>query len=98
MDTPIAHVSDTAFWVATFRADENERPDALFKDPFAARLVEGRGREIASKMENAAQVGWSVVMRTTIIDDFLRRLLADGVDLVLNLGAGLDTRPYRLEL
>src|SRR6185312_6458963 len=33
-----------------------------------------------------------------IIDDFIRQAIADGCDTVLNLGAGLDTRPYRLEL
>jgi O-methyltransferase involved in polyketide biosynthesis len=31
--TPIAHVSDTAFWVASYRAAESARPDALFHDP-----------------------------------------------------------------
>ena len=98
MDTPIGNVSDTAFWVATFRANEDERPDALFRDPFAARLVEGRGREIAARMDNGEQVGWSVVLRTRIIDDFLIEAIANGADLVLNLGAGLDTRPYRLAL
>jgi len=35
-DTPIAHVTDTAFWVATYRANESARPDALFRDPLAA--------------------------------------------------------------
>ena len=43
-------------------------------------------------------IGWSVVIRTLIIDDFIRRAIARGVDTVLSLGAGLDTRPYRLEL
>ncbi|MBK6674996.1 MAG: class I SAM-dependent methyltransferase [Proteobacteria bacterium] len=33
-----------------------------------------------------------------MIDDYLREAVANGVDAVLNLGAGLDTRPYRLEL
>jgi methyltransferase (TIGR00027 family) len=37
-------------------------------------------------------------MRTLIIDDFVREAIAGGCDTVLNLGAGLDTRPYRLEL
>ena len=35
---PIQHVSDTAFWVAAHRATETERPDALFKDPYARLL------------------------------------------------------------
>ncbi|MGD0484992.1 MAG: hypothetical protein ABSB58_10150, partial [Gemmatimonadales bacterium] len=36
---PIEHVSDTARWVAVHRAMESERPDALFRDPFARRLA-----------------------------------------------------------
>jgi len=97
-ETPIAHVTDTAFWVATYRANESARPDALFRDPLAARLVEERGRDIAERIAGGEQVAWVVVLRTLIIDDFIRQAIADGCDAVLNLGAGLDTRPYRLEL
>ena len=38
------------------------------------------------------------MIRTRIIDDFIQVAIAEGVDTVLNLGAGLDTRPYRMEL
>src|SRR5262249_5100719 len=41
---------------------------------------------------------WSVVIRTVIIDDYIRQAIAAGVDTILNLGAGLDTRPYRIDL
>lgn len=34
----IRNVSDTARWVAVFRAMESERPDAVFRDPLARRL------------------------------------------------------------
>src|SRR5262249_54848775 len=78
--------------------DEGARPDALFQDPLAARLVEGRGRAIASSMRSAAVTAWVVAIRTCIIDEFVKQAVADGYDLVLNLGAGLDTRPYRMEL
>lgn len=95
---PIESVADTAFWVATYRANEGERPDALFHDPLAARLVEGRGRAIAAQIPGSAYTAWSVVLRTCIIDDYVRAAIADGCDTVVNLGAGLDTRPYRMEL
>jgi methyltransferase (TIGR00027 family) len=39
-----------------------------------------------------------VVIRTVIIDDYIRQAIAAGVDTILNLGAGLDTRPYRIDL
>jgi methyltransferase (TIGR00027 family) len=94
----IESVADTAFWVATYRADEGKRPDALFSDPLAERLVEGRGREITRAMTNDAMTAWTVVVRTRIIDDFVTKAVADGFDTVLNLGAGLDTRPYRMDL
>jgi methyltransferase (TIGR00027 family) len=38
------------------------------------------------------------VIRSVIIDDYIRQAVAAGVDTILNLGAGLDTRPYRIEL
>jgi methyltransferase (TIGR00027 family) len=97
-ETPIAHVADTAFWVATYRAAESARPDALFHDPLAGRLADARGRDIASKIADGPQIAWVVVIRTCIIDDYVREAIARGCDTVLNLGAGLDTRPYRLDL
>jgi methyltransferase (TIGR00027 family) len=38
------------------------------------------------------------VARTCVFDQTIQRAVADGADAVLNLAAGLDTRPYRLEL
>ena len=94
----IRDVSDTAFWVAHHRAVENERSDALFRDPFAALLAGEHGEEIADSMPNSKVTGWVIVMRTCIIDEFIRSAVAEGIDTIVNLGAGLDTRPYRMEL
>jgi methyltransferase (TIGR00027 family) len=98
-DSTIHHVSDTALWVAHYRALETERPDALFKDPFAKILVGDRGRAIAENMKTESDhTQWSVIIRTTIIDSYLLHLVNhEGVDTVINLGAGLDTRPYRMQ-
>jgi methyltransferase (TIGR00027 family) len=98
METPIADVADTAFWIAEMRARESARPDALFSDPLAARLAGERGAVIAQSIPWNDYVAWSVALRTVIIDDFVRQSVATGTDTVLNLGAGLDTRPYRLDL
>lgn len=95
----IGHVSDTALWVAHYRAVEGSRPDALFQDPLAGRLAGERGRRIAAGMGATSRyTAWTLAIRTRVIDGFIRDLVAAGVDTVLNLGAGLDTRPYRLEL
>jgi methyltransferase (TIGR00027 family) len=98
-DAKIRHVSDTALWVAFYRALESERPDALFKDELARLLVGERGQAIARAMKaSSPYTRWSVIIRTVVIDRFIQRLAADGVELVLNLGAGMDTRPYRLNV
>ena len=94
----ISHVSDTALWVAALRAREQERPDAAFQDPLADLLAGIRGRKIAASMPRSALVAWAVVVRTAAIDQLIREALALGIDSVLNLGAGQDTRPYRLNL
>lgn len=94
----IENVSDTALWVAVYRAEENERKDAIFRDPYAERLSGERGRAIAARMSGGPYVRWNVVMRTIIIDDLIRQLVAEGADVVVNLGTGLDTRPYRMNL
>jgi methyltransferase (TIGR00027 family) len=93
----VENVSDTAFWVAHYRARESARPDALFHDPLAARLAGAHGDAIARAIPGGVMTGWVISIRTCIIDDFLREAIGQGVDLVLNLGAGLDTRPYRLD-
>jgi methyltransferase (TIGR00027 family) len=98
VDASIKDVSDTALWVATYRAIETERTDALFRDPLAAPLVGERGRRIVEHMKSGRPVQWVVVIRTCIIDDFITAAIAEGVDTVVNLGAGLDTRPYRMDL
>ena len=97
-DSLIRDVSDTAYWIAHHRAVESERTDALFRDEFAARLAGERGAQIASSMPVARMTGWMVVLRTRLIDEFILSAIGEGVDTVLNLGAGLDTRPYRMDL
>jgi methyltransferase (TIGR00027 family) len=94
----ISNVSDTALWVATFRGNEGERADAAFHDPLAAMLAGSRGRKIAASMPRSAVAAWAMVVRTSAIDALIGEALKMGIDAVVNLGAGLDTRPYRLPL
>jgi methyltransferase (TIGR00027 family) len=98
MTQTIQHVSDTAFMVAGFRAAESECPRPLFRDPLAAKLVGDHGEKILATIPRHFVGAWSVVIRTVIIDDYIRQAIAAGVDTILNLGAGLDTRPYRIDL
>ncbi len=97
--TPITHVSDTARWVAIYRAMESERPDALFRDPYARRLAGPRGEEIVRAMPRGRAMAWPMIVRTAVMDEIIvRAVQRDGVHTVVNLAAGLDTRPYRLPI
>lgn len=76
---------------------ESERPDALFRDPFARRLAGPRGEEIVRAMPRGRAMAWPMVVRTAVMDEIIVRAVErDGVHTVVNLAAGLDTRPYRL--
>jgi methyltransferase (TIGR00027 family) len=92
-------ISDTARWVAMYRARETERPDALFRDPFARRLAGERGEQLLALLARAGEgQSWPFVTRTVVIDRFIEERVRQGADLVLNLAAGLDARPYRMAL
>ena len=93
---PIRHISDTALWVAVYRARESERADALFHDPYARRLAGERGMQIAAALPFAERHSWSYVARTWLVDQVIER--GQGTDMVINLAAGLDARPYRMRL
>jgi methyltransferase (TIGR00027 family) len=95
---PIRHISDTALWVAVYRAREDERRDAVFRDPFASRLAGERGAQIAAEMPFAERHAWSYIARTWLVDRAIERQLQQGADMVVNLAAGLDARPYRMQL
>jgi methyltransferase (TIGR00027 family) len=94
----IRNISDTARWVATYRAHENKRPDALFRDRFASRLADERGERIAAATPNLAGGDWPFIVRTYLFDRLIEDEVQRGADAVLNLAAGLDARPYRMNL
>jgi methyltransferase (TIGR00027 family) len=95
----INHVSDTARWVAVYRAMETERPDAIFRDPYARRLAGAKGEEIVRTMKGGASAAWSMIVRTAVFDELiLAEIARSNIDCVLNLAAGLDARPFRLAL
>src|SRR5205085_2931464 len=94
----VRNVSDTARWAAYFRAEETKRPDAIFRDPFAQRLCGQHGVDIANTLPDGNKHAWAWVTRTYLFDHFITHELQQGTDLVLNLSAGLDARPFRMNL
>jgi methyltransferase (TIGR00027 family) len=94
----IRNISDTARWVASYRAAEMARPDAVFRDPFAEKLAGERGKQIAAAMPYQEKNSWPFVARTFLFDAVITEQIHAGVDTVINLAAGLDARPYRMAL
>src|SRR3981081_1854024 len=92
-------ISDTARWIAYMRAVESERPDALFRDIYSRRLAGAAGEAIAHDLGSIAMISSSIAVRTAVLDRLLvERGNVEEVDLVLSIGAGFDTRPWRLGL
>ncbi|HVV25008.1 MAG TPA: SAM-dependent methyltransferase [Pseudonocardiaceae bacterium] len=82
----------SALWIAAARARESARPDRLFDDPWADRLAGDTGRaRLAAQPENRF-----LPVRTRFFDDVVTS--ADWATQLVLLGAGMDTRAYRLPL
>ena len=94
----IRNISDTALLSAVYRARESERADPLFRDPFARRLAGERGEEMARSLVFSEKNSWSWFARTYVFDQMISEQIAAGCDMIVNLAAGLDARPYRLTL
>ena len=73
MSEKLHNVSDTALWVAHYRGQESERPDALFQDPFASALAGERGKKIANKLGYPEFMEWMMAVRTVSIDDLIQK-------------------------
>jgi methyltransferase (TIGR00027 family) len=105
-------VSQTAEVMALFRALETlESPrNRLFADPYATRFLRPAGhlllllarlQPIRRRILHIIDRKWpgartSAVARTRLVDDLLRHVLNNGARQVLILGAGFDTRAYRI--
>ena len=104
--------SRTAQYMALFRAVETAEPSGrrLFEDVLSVPLLSGKLKALAmlARMPLIGRAvtwfldaGWprtrsSGVLRTKAIDDFVRQSLQEGVGQFLLLGAGFDSRPYRI--
>lgn len=98
------HVSETALMVAAARAMETARPDGIIQDVFAAELAGDRGMALARGVPGLDWVMFGIAIRCRFVDELLLRALTmardrgHAISTVVALGAGLDARPWRLDL
>jgi O-methyltransferase involved in polyketide biosynthesis len=71
-------ISDTALWVAIYRAQESERPRPLFRDPLARRLAGRRGEELVRSIRHGQRHAWAMVIRTHAFDQLVLDRVARG--------------------
>ncbi len=76
----VRNISETAL-------AETERPDAVFRDPFARRFAGERGDQIAKSMPFSKRATWAWITRTYASDEFIKQQVGDGIDMVVNLAA-----------
>ncbi|MFE3443227.1 SAM-dependent methyltransferase [Nocardia sp. NPDC059180] len=100
---PTAGVAMTAIGVALIRVQESRRPDRLYDDPLAEVFVEAARPSFDdnrwARFEALADQffeGRSVAVK--LVDDHVLEAVAAGCEQIVLLGAGLDTRAFRLEL
>jgi methyltransferase (TIGR00027 family) len=91
-------VAQTALWTAAARARESARQDRLFDDPLATVLAGTAGADLLAHFDTAHSAPDGnpfLPIRTRWFDDFLTGGARAGQQ-VVGLGAGLDTRAFRL--
>jgi len=100
--------NDSAMMIAYERALESSRSDALFQDPLADALAGSKGKTLSDSFGAGCTIfelpdwtdfhkTWTAV-RTKFIDDHISNFASTGsFQQLVNLGAGMDTRAYRLE-
>ncbi len=91
-------ISNTAFYCCGVRMLDAEHPRSLCNDHFAKRFMDERGMQIFEPFKSEILPNISNTVRCHIIDEFIRSQLIENADsLVISVGAGFDTRPYRLK-
>lgn len=105
LQIPYKDVGQSAIFVAWTRRAESRRPDALFRDPFAAAMLDILAKAPAlesvagavQRMEDAQQkFPEYFAVRTRFFDDRIEGALRTGARQVVSLGSGFDGRPLRL--
>lgn len=77
--------------------EDAERSNPICGDTYAKVFMDEQGLQIYDFFKTEATTNLSIIARHRIIDDLLRQTLAaDPNQLVLTIGAGFDSRPYRL--
>ena len=90
-------VSDTAFLTCGARAEDAATAKPICGDSYASLFMTEHGKQVFGKFKDDKRPLASLVARHRAIDDLLRARIAANADTsVVIIGAGFDTRAFRL--
>lgn len=90
-------ISDLAFYCCGVRMQDAARDHPICGDAYAKLFMPGYGQRIYDQFKDEAACNASIIVRHRIIDDLVRQMLLERPDLrIVTVGAGFDSRPYRL--
>ncbi len=91
-------ISNTAFYCCGVRMEDAERPFSMCSDTYAKRFMDARGRQIFEPFRSEKMPNISNIARCRIIDELLTDAIRTHAEVrIISVGAGFDTRPYRLQ-
>ncbi|MDY0362249.1 MAG: class I SAM-dependent methyltransferase [Desulforegulaceae bacterium] len=80
-----------------FRAVESQKKDAIFVDEKAAEIIKNIDYDF-ERMDGFNIIQTATIMRESSFDSLVKRFIENNPDsIVINIGAGLDTRFFRMD-
>lgn len=91
-------ISNTAYYCCGVRMLDAEHPRSLCNDHYAKHFMDAHGMQIFEPFRHQIMPNISSTVRCYIIDQAIREILNKQPDsLIITIGAGFDTRPYRIK-
>ena len=95
---PMNPISKMAFYCCGVRMHDAQDVHPVCGDIYARLFMNGLGLRVFKAFREEKKANTSIIVRHRIIDDFLRQALSVHSDLrLVIIGAGFDSRAYRLE-
>jgi methyltransferase (TIGR00027 family) len=91
-------IADMAFYCCGARMQDAAQDNPICGDDYAKLFMCEYGMGIFDRFKSLSLSNAGIIVRHRIMDDMLRQMLNANHDLnVVTIGAGFDSRPYRLE-
>ena len=90
-------ISNTAFYCCGVRMEDAKKTPSICNDVYAERFMDERGKQIFEPFKSEKMPNISNITRCRLIDDYLLAEVSENSQLnIISIGAGFDSRPYRL--